>query len=47
MLHISTIQLLSSNLYGFIQDISISLTMLVKHCLIRETDGLYNHVIKN
>ena len=47
MLHISTVKLLSLNLYGFIQYISTSLAMFVKHCLIWETDGLHNHVIKN
>ena len=47
MFHISTIKLLSSNLYGFMKYISTSLAMFVKQCLIGETDGLYNHVIKN
>ena len=47
MLHISTVKWLSSNLYGFIQHISTSFAKIVKHCLIWETDGLHNHVIKN
>ena len=38
MLHISTVKLFSSNLYGFIRYISTSLAKIVKHCLIGETD---------